>query len=938
MCSYSECLYKSWGVCRNPNTLDHCALFLFVCLVCYSKSSSSSSNNDVGSDVGSTISSSIAGATVAATTHSDPLSDRTILMSSYAGAATTTGQSSRAYYSPWRRVMNRMKKGNYYHTTSNTIVGGSSGSSEKGNNNNNNTINFGGGSTTTRKLRRRLSGRENPNAAGLEQGGEDDHHHHDGAGGGLVGVIASLSKLHVEGSLPTTTTASSSLGSESKKAIAVAKAAKSSAAISASSKKTTSSVHAAHDNDGGVCDVELLVDNDGEKNFALLIAGPTEVQYDDPGVALDLSDDSDNDDEVTVPPFLGNSILANERMVDISSRSRSMPLGSVIRTTNQKRNTKEEPSPPIFDQMIPCDSVEVTTMLVSESILGSVRIIASDSIDENSPPSVERVVVCENADNNNFPYHPLSDSDEGEDNYETEQGDVFHVVEHLQGDSNLQSAGHGQLVRMKYRSPQRASRPIQPTLASHRGNQQQTSPSLSSSSHDSPGSRYSSVGGSPESRISSSNSRSVSSVLNSSGDRTINTEGSLVADIEVREANRRPYRSTSSSDGERVGCENNHEVVVGPDGSETVFSSSTASSTAWPYVSSPRTLRDGATMPVERFFAGGNVAMSPSPQQITGGGDVKEHAVLVSGRTTSSAPINSKLLIPKKLSKKSSGGTVGSARDLTHSPHTVSSNSVSANSSSSSETKKPLQFVAYEFREERESPFDEPPVSGYDAASGAGEVAGGGVPMKTDVCMALIKPRISKLGDRPPMVQRPSAYIPVKPPQSPRRSALLHGRARTPTRTPPPLSLSSSSNAVPRSGSSTPSSPPVIIDGPSNAGTFWIPQHPAIPPRTGTAALAMSSQLRDDELMVDGLSSGANKTVQDDLVCSELASGVEVCAPTTASTITGATIVSPEKSTMPNTTVKRLHNIISPKPEWNATNPLSSLFGETPTVSPEKGF
>jgi hypothetical protein len=100
----------------------------------------------------------------------------------------------------------------------------------------------------------------------------------------------------------------------------------------------------------------------------------------------------------------------------------------------------------------------------------------------------------------------------------------------------------------------------------------------------------------------------------------------------------------------------------------------------------------------------------------------------------------------------------------------------------------------------------------------------------------------------------------------------------------------------------------------------------------------MSSQLRDDELMVDGLSSGANKTVQDDLVCSELASGVEVCAPTTASTITGATIVSPEKSTMPNTTVKRLHNIISPKPEWNATNPLSSLFGETPTVSPEKGF
>jgi len=127
-------------------------------------------------------------------------------------------------------------------------------------------------------------------------------------------------------------------------------------------------------------------------------------------------------------------------------------------------------------------------MLVSESILGSVRVIASDSIDENSPPTVERVVVCENA--NNFPHHLLSDSD-GEDNYEPEQGDEFNIEE-LQGDTNRQSAGRGHLMRLKFRSPQRAPRPIQPASSSSQGNavssvRQQLSPS---SSHDSPDSRY----------------------------------------------------------------------------------------------------------------------------------------------------------------------------------------------------------------------------------------------------------------------------------------------------------------------------------------------------------------------------------------------------------------------------------------------------------------
>lgn len=87
-------------------------------------------------------------------------------------------------------------------------------------------------------------------------------------------------------------------------------------------------------------------------------------------------------------------------------------------------------------------------------------------------------------------------------------------------------------------------------------------------------------------------------------------------------------------------------------------------------------------MPVERFFAGGNVAMSPNPQ----------HTVYP-GSNTSGAPTISKFitLSPNKLSRIANASTPGGD---TSSPHTISSNSVSANSSSSSETKKPLKFAS----------------------------------------------------------------------------------------------------------------------------------------------------------------------------------------------------------------------------------------------------
>ena len=145
----------------------------------------------------------------------------------------------------------------------------------------------------------------------------------------------------------------------------------------------------------------------------------------------------------------------------------------------------------------------------------------------------------------------------------------------------------------------------------------------------------------------------------------------------------------------------------GPDGNDTVFSSSTTSSNYHAYLSSPRPLRDGATMPVERFFAGGNVTMSPSQLRVVYPADhYGQHHGTLTNSMVDGAPTISKFiaLSPKKLSRIGGGfGISGSSmsRDATHSPHTVSSNSISNNSSSSGETtKKPLKFVAYEIREE----------------------------------------------------------------------------------------------------------------------------------------------------------------------------------------------------------------------------------------------
>jgi hypothetical protein len=218
------------------------------------------------------------------------------------------------------------------------------------------------------------------------------------------------------------------------------------------------------------------------------------------------------------------------------------------------------------------------------------------------------------------------------------------------------------------------------------------------------------------------------------------TSGDSQSDYEVRETNRRSSQTRN--------CE---EVVVDLDGNVTIYSSSTNSSNY--HVHSPK-IREGA-MPGERFFAEGAT--------ISEGDDLNISGLSLSPNESQKRDIMVQLLqFP----------TSSSPHPRTHSPHTVSSASISNTSSSGSEMKKPLKFVAIR--------------KGSDCPKG--------------IMGAIIKPRISKgAGQRPP-IQTFTSY--QKPPQSPRKD-VLRGGMRTPTRTPPPAREST-----------TPCSPPVIVDGP----------------------------------------------------------------------------------------------------------------------------
>lgn len=257
----------------------------------------------------------------------------------------------------------------------------------------------------------------------------------------------------------------------------------------------------------------------------------------------------------------------------------------------------------------------------------------------------------------------------------------------------------------------------------------------------------------------------VSHKSSSPHSRTTATSGNSQADYEVRETNRHSSKP-----------QNIEEVVVDMDGNATVHSSSTSSSN-YHYVHSPK-IREGA-MPGERFFAA-------TPANITG---EEENVLNISSHHKSeNRDIMDQLMErfpPSELTHR------------THSPHTVSSASISNTSSSGSETKKPLKFVAIK----------------------KGDKQGSGKRGK-----GIIKPRIYKSDEssKPPK-QTLTSY--QKPPQSPCKDGGIRGGARTPTRTPPPRS----EYGLLLDRASTPCSPPVIMDGPirddlSREGTRIKPQ------------------------------------------------------------------------------------------------------------------
>ena len=1022
------------------------------CRSLYSSGRCSGSRDDGGSDVSSSVANGGAG-----TASSDPLPSR--------GPSGHGGGGGREFCSPWRRVMDRMKKNG----------GGGRGRKDGG----------GGGAGPGRApFGRTLSGRENPVRPDLSDDedrrgaaaaaaspppsrtgttAKDDDEWavgRDGDRGGTdpgspparVGVVVGSKKKKKKkkeasppsGGAKAAASSSTSSTTTTRRTTTTTKKKGRSKSTTVSPPPSAPSSTDGHTARGKAVADELSAESSFVTKKASTVTNTIETnhserQYDDPGVALDLSDDSDTDDDGDViEPIVGNDILSHDVDGGIGASEGTPPFthtnhivppsqlgGRTYDHSKAKANDYDHPFrnqddprlPPLppsgITEQVSCEGIEVistsvastplhgqrsasatsqmTTIIDGESsILGSVQIFTpNNSIHGNSPPSVERltnILQDLNAgENDNFLFHPFGCGGEDEDEHDDEHDDSFNVEERQHSVNNIQFPLNQQQVVLKYRSPQRSSSSPNQLLSSslcdgamqhHRGNAASGSAhnehSPSSSSQDSPDSRYSSLGGSPASRKSSSNSRTTTSTLNSGGDRTINTlhsiDRSLVVDHEVRDANRRSVRggctgvssgASISGDGEET---NNQEVMVGPDGNDTVFSSSTSSSNYHGCFSSPRPLRDGATMPVDRFFAGGNVTMSPSPPRGEGsavypasaGGGAESAAA---GASSLSAPSISKFFCPKNFPRINT-------RDGTHSPHTVSSNSVSANSSTSgSEAKKPLQFVAYQIREEMESPFDEPPVTAYAAVVGAN-----GVRETSNACSPLLKPRITKVGGgssqqqqrrRPPMIQRPLVSIIQKPPQSPRKqdtNTVPYGRSRTPTRTPPPSWYNYAMNS---SGANTPCSPPVIIDGPSNAAALcggdssMTPTRPYVVRRS--ADLGISNVAREGMILVHPASSYRPQ------VCTDAAAAAAAISPsvdlqgvglpddvdnvalytilttsrggnldtveeTAATTLT--TKVTPERSPSHNT-ARRLH-IIAPKPE------MKVVLGENAAiVSPE---
>ena len=578
--------------------------------------------------------------------------------------------------------------------------------------------------------------------------------------------------------------------------------------------------------------------------------GETYLQYDDPGVALSCSSSSDDDDDKDVDgDEAAEQIVGQYHLLDREEEEQdhsfASPYERIHHPHQHHSNRPSSPRPPSIEVISPTFLPTASVEIISSPATAS---SSSGSTFIESP--LATTSLTQNAETETSPaYHPLVDES---DNYQAAAAAVV---------------GGGNSLQLKYKSPMREEVVISysrgssvpgvvsgtPLRSDNNNNSSTNSSSTNNSNNHSNHNSPSSQSQDSPSRNTSENSPSHSHDSNHSG-----TNSSSVLDgpdYEVREANRR----CTSSDSPRHHDHNRiphrgfrEEVVVDLDGNATVFSSSTTSSNFHDvYIHIPKPLREGAICGVSRL---GEVDFTMEP------GEEAEVAKFIS-------------LSPKKMGS--------SSRREAHSPHTISSASVSNTSSSGSEAKTPLKFVAYQTVEERESPAK------------------------------IIQPRVYQ---RPPKQHK----IPQKPPRSPEKfdSYATATRCRTPTKTPPPSSqyknvYGSSSGAI------TPCSPPVIVDqvirydfgrsGPTKPSVVRSTSRSGsgsnnmilIPPSAVT--VAKSSLCDNMTVLVD--SRGANDGAQEVFT-----------APVTAASRVVPAAVSPDSSTSANSYNRKMtKSLLSPR-------------------------
>ena len=331
------------------------------------------------------------------------------------------------------------------------------------------------------------------------------------------------------------------------------------------------------------------------------------------------------------------------------------------------------------------------------------------------------------------------------------------------------------------------------------------------------------------------------------------------------------------------------------DGSMSVHSSSTGSTTTNGYVAlvgSPAPLRDGASLPVDRFFDQSRISVAHSVSNISGSSGSSGSGTLRTGEASKSSSGSSR-------SKKALNGQ--------GSPASVSSDMATTNSPSAGE--EPPQFVSYleekketlrpaDDNEERESSPAE--IVGYSEMVFEAANAPGQGPQKP----ALIRPMQKRDGkDR-------SGRYGSRPPLSPIKGL------RT-TTTPPPSNLSGPDSTSPAYHQLSP--PRNIIDHRMGAGL----SKPYVLRSSARAGDGHAQMFASPEFeQIENSSKGWAQNVGTSLVCAIVSPEASQAGPVYTYTLDESQNLGPMESTDP---IGRI------------CEEMSIEVNDAPVVSPEKG-